>query len=1468
MSLSPTELLRDRSIFLIGSTGFLGKVTLSMLLHNFPNIGRVYVTVRARSQEESESRFWNSVITAPPFNPLRERYGHALDGFIRDKVIVLGGDIGETNLGYTEEQAQSVADNIDVVLNSAGNVTFNPTLESALRTNVVGTQNVIAFAKRMKRPALIHVSTCFVAGNRSGPVWEDEPVVGYFPRKHELQGVDFDAEQEIRDCAKLAERVREEARDAMMVSQFRDLARKRLNEENRDGDDPDALGLAVARERKVWIRTRLTDLGVERAAWWGWPNIYTYTKSLGEQLVAAETGVVRSIVRPSIVESSLAYPFPGWNEGFTTTAPIIFLVLKGQTRLPANDKLILDITPVDQVAAVMLAVTAQACVEEPKLVHQAATGDSNPNNMDRIIGLVGLYKRKHFQEKESGNKFLNQIVARMEPRPVTNANFEKLSVPMFNSAAKKASSFLDRAKPRWGGGRVGEVIDRMKSTVDRVEEITHETSEAFDMFRPFTIENAYIFRCDNVRALFQCIRADEQSLLLWNPEKYDWYDYWLNIHLPGLKKWVFPTLEEDMRAQPKRIYTYRDLLELFETSTKRHATRVAMRIERDGRNEQYTYGDMRELATRAAGFLASQGIKPGDRVMLISHNAPEWGMTYFGVLKTGASCIPVDPESSLDEIINFARAGEAAGIVLSEKLRDEHIELEDRLKQAGLSPQVWTFSELFAVPDEATEDQRIALLPTRVTAQSLASLIFTSGTTGRPKGVMLSHRNLASMVSMLSSVFDMSTKDGVLSVLPLHHTFEFSTGFLTPLSRGAQITYLPELTGDALARAIKNGHVTGMVGVPALWELLHRRIKNKLYERSDWIGKTADAMIKANAWVRDNTPLNFGPIAFYPIHEGLGGRIRYFISGGSALSESIQKDFQGLGFTILEGYGLTEASPVLTVTRPENRMLTGSVGRPLPGVEVKISDPDATGVGEVIARGPNVMLGYYSDEDATRSALVERWLYTGDLGKIDDDGNLFLVGRSKEIIVDTNGKNVYPDELEEVYSNSPYVKELSIVGLPDGIGEKVACLVVADDEYDITLSRAELRRRVEEHFREVSASLPYYKRVKVLQFTDIELPRTATRKVKRGEVTAILQALETDTKASAASGMEAAADRDSRWLTNIIATVSNRQQSEISLNTRLADLGFDSLMFVELAAAIETAGGSITAPERLNEAQDVRELVSVVSRQPGAAVRDGGRARESERDDDDEIHVPSVVSRAGTKAGDVLQRLFYDRFLETHYEGRSNIPPHTNFIVAANHSSHLDMGLTKMALGEAGKDMVVLAAADYFFDTKYKRAVMENFTNLVPMERTGSLRQSLRHASSFLNRGYNALIFPEGTRSVTGEMADFKPVIGYLALHTGVGILPVYLHGTYDAMPKGSNIIKNRKVGARIGRYLEIADLEEMTKGLPRAEAYRLIAARVRHEVKNLRDETRRTFDAKELRKRWKAERRAQVQARVADDDE
>ncbi|HEV3470713.1 MAG TPA: AMP-binding protein, partial [Pyrinomonadaceae bacterium] len=1406
MRLSPTEIYNGRNVFIIGATGFVGKVALSLLLHRFPGVGRVYVTVRARSKDESETRFWNHVITAPPFDPLRERYGAAFEDFVRDKVRVVNGDIAEERLGFTEEEAEAVAKDIDVLVNSAGNVTFNPPLESALRTNVVGTQNVIKFAKRMRRPALVHVSTCFVAGNRSGPVWESDPVVGYFPRKEELPGVEFSVEQEIRDCAELAERVRKESRDAMQAARFRELARQRLIEEGRDPDDLDAMGLAVARERKVWTRERLTELGTERATFWGWPNIYTYTKSLGEQLVAAEGGMVKAIVRPSIVESSKDYPFPGWNEGFTTTAPLIFISLKGQTQIPVNEKLVLDITPVDQVAAVMIGVAAE-CIErdEPRLVYQAATGDSNPNTMERIVGLLGLYKRKHFLEKEDGFRLVNEIAGRMETRPVTPSRFDATSTPMVNAAARRVGGLLERVRPRWGGGRFTDIVDRARSAVERVEQFTRETSEAFEMFRPFMVENEYIFRADNVRSLFAQVREDERQLLPWHPERVDWYDYWMNVHFPGLREWVFPKLEEDMRAQPKRVYTYRDLLELFETSTKRFSTRVAMRIERDGQKEQYTYADIRELATRAAAFFASQGVRPGDRVLLVSHNAPEWGISYFGVLKAGGTCVPVDPESSAEEVVNFTRAAAATGLVLGDKAADEHPDLRERLAAAGLGARVWRYGEIFELTDERSEAERVALLPPRVPATTVASLIFTSGTTGVPKGVMLSHKNLTNMVSMLSSVFEMDTGDGVLSVLPLYHTFEFSTGFLTPLSRGTQITYLPELSGEELARAIKNGYVTGMVGVPALWELLHRRIMSRLRENGEWVGRSAEVLMRANSWLRDRTPLNLGQVLFRPIHQGLGGRIRYLISGGSALNEKVKRDMHGLGFTILEGYGLTEASPVLTVTRPQNRLLAASVGKPLPGVEVRILDPDASGIGEVIARGPNVMAGYFRNEEATQAAIVNRWLHTGDLGRLDDEGNLYLVGRSKEIIVDTNGKNVYPDEVEELYKDSPLIKELGVVGLPDGIGEKVACLVVPDYDHDIALSRDEVRRRIEHHFRDVSSSLPFYKRVKSLYFTDEELPRTATRKVKRREVVRLIQTLE-ESKRAAVTEKTAPreAHHDAEWLVGLVASVSNRPRSQVTLDTRLAELGFDSLMFVELANAVEQAGGSVLSPDTLNEVVDVRELYAVVRRRETQAARRAAEARaeEDRREGEREIHVPSFVRTVGNRGLDLLQGAFYERFLNTTIEGRSNIPSHTNFIAASNHASHLDIGLIKFALGEYGRDMVALAAADYFFDNRYKRAYMNNFTNLVPIERSGSLRQSLRHARSFLERGYTALIFPEGTRSMTGQMAEFKSGFAYLALSTRTGILPVYLWGTYEAFPKGANIIKSRDIGARIGRFL------------------------------------------------------------------
>lgn len=1462
MKLSPTEIFQGKKIFFIGGTGFVGKVTLSMLLHNFPDIGKVYATVRARDANESKIRFWTSIVTSPTFDPLREKYGDGFEAFIKSKVVPVNGDVGNEFLGLDEKEAKKIMRDTDIIINGAGNVTFNPPLESALRTNVVGSNNIIKMARMMKKPRLVHVSTCFVAGKRSGPIWENEPVVGYFPRKNELVGTVFDVNREVEDCARLSEQARQEADDAVQAAKFREQARARFIEEGRDPDDEAELKSAIFRERKMWIRERTTELGSERAEYWGWTNIYTYSKSLAEQIIASQDDIVKVLVRPSIVESSQAYPFPGWNEGFTTTAPLILIALRGQPIIPVNEKLILDIIPVDMVSGVILAAAMNALVDpNPPLVFQASSGDSNPNDMKRIVGLVGLYKRQHFEEKETGNKIVNKLAGMVEASSVTQRTYELTSAPMLNKLAKRADNLMDRATPRWGGGRIGNIISDLKKSTESFKETTQATMDAFAMFKPFMIDNEYLYRSDNVRALQAVIKDKEKALLPWYPERLDWYDYWLNVHFPGMRKWVLPTLEEELKAVEKRAYTYKDLIDLFETSVKRFPTRVAMRIERNGRKEQYTYEDVRELTLRAAGFFAKHGIQNNSRVILFSHNMPEWGMTYFGILKAGATAIPIDPASSVAEIVNFAKAGEASAVVLSPKLAGENPEIAKALKEAGLEVGVWTFDDVFEMKSETEEAKRAALLPARVHSNSIASLIFTSGTTGTPKAVMLSHKNFVNMISMLSSVLDMDITDGVLSVLPMHHTFEFSAGFLTPFSNGTQITYLNELTAEDLSHTIENGHVTGMVGVPALWEMLHRRIKTRLREKGDWIADLADNVIEFNAWIRDNTPFNLGPIVFFPIHQGMGGKMRYLISGGSALSEKVQKDLHGLGFTVLEGYGLTESSPVLTVARPGNKLLRGSVGKPLPGVEVKIDSPDENGVGEVLARGQNVMAGYYNNEAATDAVLQDRWLKTGDLGKLDEDGNLFIVGRSKDVIIDSNGKNIYPDEIEDLYSKSPFIKEMSVVGLADEDGgEKIAALVVPDYEHDIALSRADANKKVEEHFREVSAGLPFFKRVKVLHLTPFELPRTATRKVKRPEVVDMLQTLEDRSRSKTRTIVESKGDDNAIWIRKIVASVSNRPLSDVVMEDKLADLGFDSLMFVELQAAVEDAGGRVLSPDTLNEVQSVRELLTAVQR-VDRSKKLADEPRVQEKKEEEEIFIPSIVRRVGNAVVDFAQETLYSRVLDTSIEGNSNVPQHVNFIVAPNHTSHLDTGLVKRALGsEVAEQTVAVAAADYWFDTKYKRAYMNNFTTLVPIERTGSLRQSLRHVTQILNEGYNALIFPEGGRQESGQITEFKPIIGYLSLNQKIGILPIYIWGTYEAFPKGMVIPKSSsigaKVGAKVGRFLEYDELKKMTDGVPNTEAYRLISARVQHEVENLRDGTQRKFNVEELRKQWKAERR------------
>ena len=1430
--LDVAQTLAGRRILFIGATGFVGKVALSMLLHRYPDLGTLFVLTRAGAGSSSDERFFDKIASSPVFDPLRERFG-GKDGFLafmRDKCVALPGDVSRPNLNFGAAELERLG-RLDVIVNCAGLVTFNPTLESAIRINVLGPKHTLDLARRTGA-SVVHVSTCFVVGNRDGEVWEDDQVSGYFPRRDDpanpppdgaLRDIDFSVEAELADCQRVIEQQKSLADDRAHVSLFRDRAWRRLTDEGRDPEDLQTMKIAVQRERKMWLSTRLTEIGMERARHWGWTNTYTYTKSLGDQIVAEaaqrtdDQHVRCSIVRPAIVESAMRYPFPGWNEGFTTTAPLAFLNIKGHRTFPVGDGVRLDVIPVDLVCAGLIMAMAATMAGQNELVYQLGSSDSNPLYMQRGVELLGLHKRRYYRNRTHGNATWNALQARMEPVAVDKQTFARTSAPLWRSAALGLSSLIEKHTPSWGAPRIQGLAEHARQSLAGIAQTAAQTAELFTLFMPFIHDRRYVFRCDHIRALSARLAPADRLALRWDPESIDWRHYWLEVHMRGLERWVFPSLEEEFEQRPRSVYTYKDLLELFDATTRLHKSRTALRLL-DGEVDRgrYTYADLQRLATRLGASLTARGVLPGDHVVLCAENHPTWAIAYFGILKAGAIAVPIDHQATAEELgrivawshARLVLAGERSG----ERLLTEHAALQ-----------------LVRIDDLLEEQAASTALVHQPRGDELASLIFTSGTTGNPKGVMLSHRNFTSLLSKLASVFDLDRHDGLLSVLPLHHTFEFSAGLLMPLMRGAQITYLRELDADALKAAFSSAHVTGMVGVPALFELFERNIRRPVSEHGRIVTRLFDLVTDWMFELRGRLPpalaesiLNLPRILFWPIHQRFGGRLRLLISGGAALDPSTMKSMRGLGFNLYEGYGLTEAAPVLAVGRQRTRLLPGSVGEALPGVTLSIREPDASGVGEIVAQAPSVMLGYYENDAATSEAIDGGWLRTGDLGRIED-GRLYVVGRKKELILGPTGENIYPDELEELYRDSPDIKELSVVGLPDdgGRGELVSVLVVPS--YDG--NREQTRERITAHLGQRGARLPAHKRLRVVHFTDLPLPRTATRKVKRREVVLEVARLESLRKNAAPPSAVGTS-----WIRELLAQVSGRPLADLQPEARIVALGFDSLMLTELGVALEAAGVQLGDSQALAAVQTVSDLEALVASWPR-----GGRRTKAPRVEEPptELRVPAPLRALGGRALDAGQRLLY-RYLDTQIVGRANVPLNRPFLVAANHSSHLDMGLVKEAIGDWGPRLTALAAKDYFFDDPIRRLYFESFTNLVPMDRHGSLRESLRLASREIEKGNVLLIFPEGTRARDGVMSDFKPAIGYLSLGNHVDILPIYLEGTYGSMPSGQMLPRRSGLVAHVGPVLTYESLRLATAGAGRAESYRMVAAIAERAVRAL----------------------------------
>lgn len=1403
-SISFRETLHGKRLLLFGGTGFLGKVWLAMVLHYVPDVEHVFMVVRERYNSDgdvildSEARFWSQVATSAVFDPLRATHGADFDDFLRRKVTPIPGDVEHVFGGVPDDVRDQMRGKVDALVNSAGLVDFNPPLDYALKANAFGMQNLVALARDLGDIPFLHTSTCYVAGGRTGEVPEVDPRSFPFPRADELDPSLWSADREISECVDLVEHVRHRTNDAFRQADFQQTARDNLRERG-EPTRGEALVVETKKVRAKYEKSRLSEVGMERATFWGWHNTYTYTKSIGEQ-VLADSGLRFTLVRPAIIESAVGFPQVGWNEGINTSAPVIYLGLKAPGRFPTSETSILDVIPVDHVAAGMIAALTELLDDSHQPVYQLGSSDVNPLHMPRFVEIVAMYKRKKL--RRAGASPLDRVMARIEPTAMTADAYVKRGPRQVSELASKASGWLKRLHTT----PLAPVVQPAVKGLDTASKQLSVKAYILDQFLPFMATHTYRFSTLNVRAAIARMPEDEQALLDYHPEAIDWRHYLQEVHVPGLEENCFPLIEAKMVRDKQPLASYDHLIDLLDEVAERYERMPAlMRTEDDGLS-RVSFAELRELALATAQRLTDAGVAPGDRVLLSGRNHPSWPIAWFGIIAAGGVVVPVDPELDAKALASIRDKAEIRlGIVDAETAErfgpESGLQLLDLLRTTGPGPAATAVR-----PDPA----------------DLAAILFTSGTTGDPKGVMLTHRNFTAMLGSIGALFPLTARDRILSVLPLHHTFEFSCGLLLPLSRGARILYLDALDADRLSFGLNEGRITAMVGVPALWQLLERRIRGQAREQGKMVELGFSAALGANRALQKAAGVDLGRLAFGSVHNRLGGHIRLLISGGAALPKDTHQLFQGLGLPLAEGYGLTEAAPVLAVAKGGPGARAGSVGQAIPGVKLRIDKPDEHGVGEVLARGDNIMAGYYGNDEATAAVRDGEWLRTGDLGRLDHKGRLTLLGRAKDVVVTASGENLYLDDLEDRLGLPDGVEELSLVGIDDPRGgERLALLAVPTEKTDAGhhAARAGIAQAV--------SGLLSVQRPAVVHLVDAPLPRTATRKVQRKKVREVVDTL------VAAAG-ERGTKRTSGVVPRAVAAIAGRPESQISDSTQLVgDLGFDSLMWVELAAALDAATDHRPDTSELMACETVGDVVRLT--QAPVTVIDA--VEDDEEQGERPIHIPEPLREPIKRALAGAQANIYRRALTTRVTGRAFIPRNRHVIVVSNHTSHLDMGLVKYALGSYGDRLVGLAAQDYFFEgNRWWVAYFEQLTNLAPLDRDGGFRASMEQARQIVNEGHVVLLFPEGTRRTDGSLGDFKPLVGKLALETGVDILPLWLEGTYDVLPKGSFMPRGRKVEVRIGPPLPMDKLGSALADERPSDAARKVTQLAWQAVAALRD--------------------------------
>ena len=555
---------------------------------------------------------------------------------------------------------------------------------------------------------------------------------------------------------------------------------------------------------------------------------------------------------------------------------------------------------------------------------------------------------------------------------------------------------------------------------------------------------------------------------------------------------------------------YKDLRDMLIKSGEKYGNRPAYIFKTDKEDvfREITHKEFRDDIKYLGTKLINMGLKD-KRIAVISENRYEWGVDYLAVTTGVGVVVPLDRALPENEIENLLVRSEAEAVFYSSKYSEYMKKIKENSKtkvkyfiQMDLeknTDEIYSQKQLIEEGKKLLNDGNREFIDAKIDAEKMGIMLFTSGTTAMSKAVMLSHKNICANLMDITKVIKLYETDRFLSFLPLHHTFECTVGFLYPISCGGSIAFCEGI--KHIADNIKEYKITAMISVPILFEAMYKRVmkgiekKGKLEAVKKGI-KISQFLLKFGIDIRKKV--------FKEIHDNLGGKVRLFVAGGAALDPEAEKGFNQLGFTMYQGYGLTETSPVVAAEDDKYRRL-GSIGKAFPSLEVKIDEPNEEGIGELLVKGPTVMLGYYNNEEATKESIDEDgWFHTGDLAKIDKDGYIFISGRKKFVIVLKNGKNIYPEELETLVNKIEGIKETFVYGKPEDDGDyKICAKIVYDKEQMKELYNLEDEEQIKDfvwqEVKKVNKTMPAYKYIREISITQKELIKTTTQKIKRFE---------------------------------------------------------------------------------------------------------------------------------------------------------------------------------------------------------------------------------------------------------------------------------------------------------------------------------------------------------------------------------